>query len=310
MPGFALYFGYGMWNSSEEYVSKGKIPPGGTSPLPPKTIDAVASAAVTASVGIVPDPIVATKMPLHRALIPVTSLDDDIPLKKENLSFEEAEKEFGSAIEESHLAAQEVFDKARHQREMALFMSAILQSHQLSEQVFQQIKSENQAKQLEIQKQMATLAQEADQLHKSLEDIFANMKATPVVQPPPSPRPAGPLTAVMEELKNKTSLVDGQVDSDDENQPIQSVSETVTQNQTPDEPGSPLETDSPGNASKASNTSSNLMLSELKKAFHRAIKTGEDEEDDMVNNIAPSAVAMQRRDSPQPVDHDPDLKTE
>jgi hypothetical protein len=47
--GFALYFCYGMWNSSEEYVRKGKVPPGGTIPLPDKpTINAVASAAVTA----------------------------------------------------------------------------------------------------------------------------------------------------------------------------------------------------------------------------------------------------------------------
>ncbi len=302
--GFVLYFGYGMWNSSEEYVARGKIPPGGTTPLPKTTINAVASAAVTASVGLVPDPTIPEKLPLKRTLA-VTSLDDDdetyAAKVAENARQDKENDEhlaaFVLAIEKTHSAAQEVFDKARIDREQAAFAAAILNSHELSVKIFHQLKADKEAEQLEMQKQMAALSEQTMKLHESLEQIFANIpKNQPeveqeeIVKAPLSPRPAGPMSAVMDELKTKTAIIDA---AEDEPETNVSIPETVVV--PPDD--SPAEsttgTDSPGNKS---NSSSKLMLDELKKAINLAVVKTDDEDEEVVN-LSPSAIA-QRRDSP------------
>lgn len=315
MLGFVLYFGYGMWNSSEEYVARGKIPPGGTTPLPKTTINAVASAAVTASVGLVPDPTIPEKLPLKRTLA-VTSLDDDdetyAAKVAENARQDKANDEqsaaFVLAMEKTHLAAQEVFDKARIEREQAAFSAAILHSHELSVKIFHQLKADKEAEQLEMQKQMAALSEQTMKLHESLEQIFANIpKNQPeveqeeIVKPSLSQRPAGPMSAVMDELKTKTTVVDAEEDEPE----IASISIPETVVVPPDD--SPAEstgtgTDSPGNKS---NSSSKLMLDELKKAINLAVVKTDDEDDEVVN-LSPSAIA-QRRDSPVlAVDNVPD----
>lgn len=292
-----------MWNSSEEYVRRGKIPPGGTSPLPEKSTEAVVESAV------VPADPVNQKMPLARIVsraVPITSLDDDDevfakPQVHESHQGKGDESDpFVLAILKSHMEAQEIFDKARLEREQAAFMAAILQSHELSQQVFQQLRSEKEAEQLQVQKNMVALAQEAARLHENLEQIFAKIgkeEQQPEVIVPSSPRPAGPLGALMEELKTKTSVIDpSEVSGEEETaSPSIPVPEIIT---------SSLEVDSaaPSGTPRKTSDSSNLMLDELKKAFNEAlsVKSTEGSEDEVSAedvNISPSAIA-QRRESP------------
>ncbi|KAI9565618.1 hypothetical protein GHT06_009410 [Daphnia sinensis] len=285
--GFLLYFGYGMWNSSEEYIRRGKIPPGGTAPLPDKnTVNAVASVTTTASIGLVPDP-TNKKMSLTR-LVPVTSLDDDDDKQHdahEEKGHDEAAEAFALANLKAHEEAQEIFDKARLEKEQAIFMAAMLHSHELSEHVFQQLRAEKEAEQMELQKSMAAFAQQAAELHSSLEQIFANISKEEQVaidtlseKPPLSPRPAGPLGAIMQELKTKTAVIDPTEGDDEGNNlgvgehgGVVPISETTPVSSGESPAGSRTSPDSPGSLSKASNTSSELMLNELKKAFNSAL---------------------------------------
>ena len=300
--GFVLYFGYGMWNSSEEYVSKGKIPPGGLTPLPKTAFDAEGSTTtVTDSVELAPVP---AKLPLKRTL-PVTSLDDDDETHTAKVAQKEDDENvaaFVLAIENTHLEAKEVFDKAKMEREQAAFLAAILHSHELSEKIFHQLKADKETEQLEMQKQMAVLAEQSTKLHETLEQIFANIgkNQPPIVteeeiKPKTTVRQAGPLSAVMDELKTKTAIVDGAEEAAEVTETRATVPETVVvpPDDSPVESGTPIVsgTDSPG---RASNSSSKLMLDELKKAINIAVKI--DDGDDGAN-ISPSAVA-QRRDSP------------
>jgi hypothetical protein len=299
-----------MWNSSEEYVRRGKIPPGGTSPLPENPTEAAVESAV------VPADPVNQKMPLARIVsraVPITSLDDDDevfakPQVHESHQGKGDESDpFVLAILKSHMEAQEIFDKARLEREQVAFMAAILQSHELSEQVFQQLRFEKEAEQLQVQKNMVALAQEAARLHENLEQIFAKIgkeeEQPDAIIVPSSPRPAGPLGALMEELKTKTSVIDPtEVNEDD-------VSGEVETDASPSIPvpeiiATSLEVDSaaPSGTPRKTSDSSNLMLDELKKAFNEAlsVKSTEGSEDEVSAedvNISPSAIA-QRRESP------------
>lgn len=319
--GFLLYFGYGMWNSSEEYIRRGKIPPGGTAPLPDKnTVNAVASVTTTASIGLVPDP-THKKMSLTR-LVPVTSLDDDDLPEKPNDEHQEKGHEddvaeaFALANLKAHEEAQELFDKARLEREQAIFMAAMLHSHELSENVFQQLSAEKEAEQRELEKNMAAFAQQAAELHNSLEQIFASIGKEEQVavdtlpeKLPLSPRPAGPLGAILQELKTKTAVIDPTEEDDEgddlgvgEHGGVVPISETTPVSSGESPAGSRTPTDSPGNQSKASNTSSELMLNELKKAFNSALAahpSDGDEDGVSVENvsIAPSSI-IHRRESP------------
>lgn len=319
--GFLLYFCYGMWNSSEEYVRRGKIPPGGTTPLPNKnTHNAVASVTATASIGFVSDP-TNEKMFLAR-VVPVTSLDDDDlhvkPLANDMHQGKGHEEETADALAlanlKAHMEAQEVFDKARMEKEQAIFMAAMLHSHELSEHVFKQLKSEKEAEQMEMLKNMAVYAQQAVELHTSLEQIFANIGKEQQValdtlseNPPLSLRPAGPLGAIMQELKTKTTVIDPTEVDDEEDisgvgEPhgLVPILETTAASMNDSPAGSRTPSDSPGGLSKASNTSSELMLNELKKAFNTALSAyPSDGDEDAVENlsIAPSAI-LNRRESP------------
>ena len=136
--GFVIYFGYGMWNSSEEYVSKGKIPPGGTQPLPKprETKD---------------HPEKMTK----KAPLPVTSLDDDVvPAAVTLVAVHHQRQErpiqdddvMKLAMMQTHRAAQEVFDQNRAKRQKILdqetkerdqLLQAATHAHQEADKVFQ-----------------------------------------------------------------------------------------------------------------------------------------------------------------------------
>lgn len=174
-----MYFGYGMWNSSEEYVRRGKIPPGGTSPLP-------SSAARTNKVEEKPEAksvmangdaeLDGQKRPLSRA-IPITSFDEDKP----SIVTAEVQQEPPVAhrssnmtllIHTSHQDAQDVFDQARSKRkaeeeqaekaaeEMARLAQAMIQTHQMVEKVFHDLKQDREKEDEEHQKQMNALAQQ------------------------------------------------------------------------------------------------------------------------------------------------------
>jgi cell division protein ZapA (FtsZ GTPase activity inhibitor) len=265
---------------------------------------------------VVPADPVNQKMPLARIVsraVPITSLDDDDevfakPQVHESHQGKGDESDpFVLAILKSHMEAQEIFDKARLEREQVAFMAAILQSHELSEQVFQQLRFEKEAEQLQVQKNMVALAQEAARLHENLEQIFAKIgkeeEQPDAIIVPSSPRPAGPLGALMEELKTKTSVIDPtEVNEDD-------VSGEVETDASPSIPvpeiiATSLEVDSaaPSGTPRKTSDSSNLMLDELKKAFNEAlsVKSTEGSEDEVSAedvNISPSAIA-QRRESP------------
>lgn len=305
-----------MRNSSEEYVSKGKIPPGGRTPLPNSTANAVASATLTASVGLVPDPTIPQKKPLVRA-IPVTSLDDDsLPgeLTKETLQKSERDVEADmlvSAMQKSHNEAQELFDKARTERQMAALSESMVQAHQQIEEVFQKMRAEKEAEQLETQKRMAEFAQQAAELHVILEQIFANVgkeKATETTTPPPtpSPRTAAPMTALMDELKSKTPVVEAGAQETDDSVKVPTVDiETVPE--TAVAPPTPTTNEQDTlivpKPTQRRDVPTTLMLSELKQAFSDALKSEGDGDDESIEDvsISPSAIA-QRRESPAVLD--------
>ena len=265
-------------------------------------------------------------MPLARIVsraVPMTSLDDDDdlyskPQVHDSHQSKENDDTFALAFLKSHKEAQEIFDKARLEREQAAFMVAILQSHELTEQVFHQLRNEKEVEQLEMQKNMAALAQQAARLHENLEQIFANIgkeaqlsvSESEVV--PSSPRPAGPLGALMKELKTKTTVIDptemseddisGKEESTSPSIPVPGIIVATTLEESPvnANPSVTLDSEPQGTTRKISD-SNNLMLDELKKVFNSALngKPSEGNKDDVSAediNIVPSAVA-QRRES-------------
>ena len=277
------------------------------------------------SVGIVPDPTI-QKMPLARIVsraVPMTSLDDDDdlyskPQVHDSHQSKENDDTFALALLKSHKEAQEIFDKARLEREQTAFMVAILQSHELTEQVFHQLRNEKEVEQLEMQKNMAALAQQAARLHENLEQIFANIgkeaqlsvSESEVV--PSSPRPVGPLGALMEELKTKTTVIDptemseddisGEEESTSALIPVPGIVVATTLEESPVNANPSVTSDSePQGTTRKISDSNNLMLDELKKVFNSTLnrKPSEGNEDDVSAediNIAPSAI-VQRRES-------------
>ena len=200
--------------------------------------------------------------------VPVTSLDDDVyssPIDNHVQQQDEQQKihpvpEFMDDVMESHLVAQRVFDMAQLERE-------ILQSHLDSEKVFHQLRIDKENETIEMRKQMEEFHQQAVELHRNLEQLFvAGMEnqiteevkndEPELIKPKAVPKPTGPLSAVFQELKSKTSVIDdGPLPATDEKDSIELLTIPVTPK-------------TPERGRKDSNGSSQLMLEELKKAIH------------------------------------------
>lgn len=244
------------------------------------------------------------KEPLKR-VIPVTSFDDDEYSKPvDNLVVSssshqhdhEQDDGFVKAVLETHLAAQEVFDKAQRDREHVAFAAALLHTHQLSEKVFQQMRDDKEKETLEMQKQMVMFSEQAQQLHEKLEHLFANIKREPelpndeLIRPVPSPKPSGPLNAVFEELKSKTAVIDAEdpvpTGSDMELLAVPVASKAIHES-------NPT---TPESVRKQSSSSSKLMLEELKKAINRQVQASEDDATPTI--IAPSSISKSSEASP------------
>lgn len=176
-----MYFGYGMWNSSEEYVSKGKIPPGGVAPLPERPAASKASDNHDAP---------GKMMPAINA-IPITSLDDDMvkhhPTTIHQESIQQSSMldngELMLAVQHAHQDLEDVFEKARsariieaekqsaekalqdrrHQEEMAQLNEFVMQSHQTAQGVFED-RHRNQ--------EMTQLLQAMNQSHEMAQEAF------------------------------------------------------------------------------------------------------------------------------------------
>ena len=177
-----MYFGYGMWNSSEEYVSKGKIPPGGVAPLPERP------AASKASDNHDAPPL----MMSAKNAIPITSLDDDLVKHHPSTIHQESLQqssvldngELMLAVQHAHQDLEDVFEKARsariiqaekqsaekalqdrrNQEEMAQLNELVLQSHQTAHGVFKDRHGNQEMTQvLQAMTQSHEMAQEAIQ---------------------------------------------------------------------------------------------------------------------------------------------------
>lgn len=277
--GFVLYFGYGMWNSSEEYVRQGKIPPGGTAPLPVTAQNADEE----------PKPINGNAMRLRA--IPITSLDDDgefvkeraVPIPPEEVKVNPfpdelinvtsdalvgnsspGNSEMNQAVLATHLAAVKVFEDSRKMREIQAHRAFIIETHQRAEQVFLKLRADKETERLMMQEQMAQMAQQARQLHEQLDKLFKEMEkedpersAAPPVARVRSMRlkPPGPMNAVMQELMSKATTIDA---DDEEANNLPAIIEP---------PATPPTASKTSKTTSEEQSSSALMLDELKKAF-------------------------------------------
>lgn len=181
-----MYFGYGIWNSSEEYVRKGKIPPGGTQPLPqPRSSEAPAKRQLE-------EPISEKKLAVK--VIPVTSLDDD-PVGPVRLVSVQHHRQEVSPLDDTimklaalqaHRAAQEVFDKDRSKRQeaeeedakgKAQMAQAMIHAHLAADKVFQETREKRAKEEEDKKKEMILFAQQMLHAHEEADKVFQATRA-------------------------------------------------------------------------------------------------------------------------------------
>lgn len=300
-----MYFGYGMWNSSQEYVEKGKIPPGGMEPLPhqpsqngvirEKTNLEIENETdiPTAEFDEVLKLSAMAEANRRSRVIPITSLDDDDHITKNELENKNNPDEFSAAIHQSHMDAQAVFEEAKRERERAKLEVALLQCHELAEKVFARLREDKEAQQQEMTKQMVAFQQQTEEVHQRLEELFKSIKpitiqptvieeiaeqpfdneipnAPPIPTPPPTP-----MAAVLNELKLQVAKVDADTEEDQLPPPVPSRG-PPDDDHNKDAAIIPTTEAKKNDGEKKKTGMSNEVLDELKLAISRA-KTSENE---------------------------------
>ena len=316
--GFVMYFGYGMWNSSEEYVRRGKIPPGGSAPLPvlatdeePKPLngDAMKMRAIPITsfddnefvkdraVPITPvdvkvDPFSVGMVTMAAALVQSSSPKSQQELILEShlaaqAVFDEASKsrhsDMGQAVFESHLAAVKVFEQARQERQMQAQQAMLLESHHRAEQVFQQLRINKQAEALEMQQQMAVLMQQAGVLHEQLDQLFKNIEKEPLNEtsaPVAKRRSIKPPPSPMNAVMQELMAKAATIDPDEEATENNNLP-IIVEPPTPTSNNNTVTTPRKASTNSSDETSTSaLMLDELKKVFISQGKTPPEMGDD------------------------------